>query len=107
MQLALEVAANKARVCYIGTPKKDMTFSPSLWENINRKEMMVTGSWMSYSAPFPGDEWTLTEHYFGTGQLRYDPAMVYATYEMKDVAEAFEQFKDPGQVKGRILLVNR
>lgn len=106
MLLAPEIAANKAHVCYIGTPKKDLVFTPALWENLNRKELIMTGSWMSGSAPFPGDEWTLTEHYFANGQLKYDPAMIHKKYAMKDAMEAFNEYKTPGKVKGRILLMN-
>ena len=46
----------------------DLTFTPKQWENMNRKEFKLTGSWMSYSSPFPGKEWDLTAHYFATGQ---------------------------------------
>lgn len=106
MLLAPEIAGNKSTVCYIGTPKKDLTFTPAQWENLNRKEMFMTGSWMSCSAPFPGDEWTLTEHFFANGQLKYDPEMFYKKYAMKDAWEAFKEYKTPGKVKGRILLVN-
>lgn len=106
MQLAFELAANKANVCFIGTPHEDLSFTPKMWENMNRKEFKLTGSWMSYSAPFPGREWELTAHYFATGQLKYDPAFVYKKIPMSQAQEAFMLFKVPGQVKGRILLVN-
>lgn len=53
-----------------------MSFTPAQWELMNRKEFLLTGSWMSYSAPFPGKEWTLTAHYFATGQLKFDPAFI-------------------------------
>ena len=29
MHMAFEAAANKARVCFIGTPHKDMSFTPA------------------------------------------------------------------------------
>ena len=32
---------------------------------------------MSYSAPFPGHEWALTAHYFGTGELKFDDSFVF------------------------------
>ena len=38
MQLAFGLAANKAHVCFIGTPHIDLSFTPSMWENMNRKE---------------------------------------------------------------------
>lgn len=106
MHMAFELAGNKANVCFIGTPHVDLTFTPKMWENMNRKEFKLTGSWMSYSAPFPGKEWELTAHYFATGQLKYDPEFVYKKIAMSQAQEAFQLFKTPGLVKGRILLVN-
>ena len=106
MHMAFELAGNKANVCFIGTPHVDLTFTPKMWENMNRKEFKLTGSWMSYSAPFPGKEWELTAHYFATGQLKYDPEFVYKKIPMSQAQEAFQLFKTPGLVKGRILLVN-
>ena len=106
MHMAFELAGNKSNVCFIGTPHVDLTFTPKMWENMNRKEFKLTGSWMSYSAPFPGKEWELTAHYFATGQLKYDPEFVYKKIPMSQAQEAFQLFKTPGLVKGRILLVN-
>lgn len=106
MQMAFELASNKANVCFIGTPTKDLTFTPKLFENMNRKEFTLTGSWMSYSAPFPGKEWELTAHYFATGQLKFDEGLIFKKFAMQDVSKAFELYKEPHLVKGKILLVN-
>ena len=106
MQMAFELAANKAHVCFIGTPHVDLSFTPAMWENMNRKEFFLTGSWMSYSAPFPGKEWNLTAHYFATGQLKFDPGFIYKKVPMSKAQEAFQMFKTPGLVKGKVLLVN-
>jgi len=106
MQMAFELAANKANVCFIGTPHEELIFTPAMWENMNRKEFYLTGSWMSYSAPFPGKEWELTAHYLGTGQLKFDPGLIYRKYPMRQAQEAFMLFKTPGLVKGKVLLVN-
>ena len=106
MQLAFEVAGSHANVCFIGTPHKDLAFTPKLWENMNRKEFKLTGSWMSYSAPFPGREWNLTAHYFATGQLKFDPAFIYKTFPMREADKAFALFKNPADVHGKIMLVN-
>lgn len=104
MKMAFSLAANKAGVCFIGTPTKEMTFSVDEWENMNRKEFNLTGSWMSYSAPFPGREWELTAHYFKTGQLKFDDSFIYKKIPLSQIAEAFELFKTPGEVKGKILI---
>ena len=106
MRMAFDLAANKAHVCFIGTPHTDLTFTPKQWENMNRKEFMLTGSWMSYSAPFPGREWELTAHYFATGALRFDSDFIFRTFPMSRVSEAFALYKDPAQVHGKIMLIN-
>ena len=104
MKMAFQLAANKAQVCFIGTPTRELTFSVEEWENINRKEFYLTGSWMSYSAPFPGDEWSLAAHCFKTGQLKFDESFIYKKIPLSKIAGAFELFKTPGTVKGKILI---
>ena len=106
MKLAFELAASKASVCYIGTPTVDLTLSPHLLELMLRKEFTLTGSWMSYSAPFPGSEWLLTAHYFATGDLKYDESLIFKKLPLSEIASAFEMYKTRGLVKGKILLVN-
>ncbi len=104
MKMAFKLAANKAQVCFIGTPTRELTFTIDEWENINRKEFILTGSWMSYSAPFPGHEWEFTSHYFATGQLKFDESFIYKIVPLSKISEAFEWFKTPGLVKGKILV---
>jgi L-iditol 2-dehydrogenase len=106
MHMAFELASNKASVCFIGTPHENLSFTPAMWENMNRKEFKLTGSWMSYSSPFPGKEWKLTAHYFATGQLKFDPGFIFKKMPMSKAQEAFQMFKTPGLVKGKVLLVN-
>lgn len=104
MKLAFSLAGNKAQVCFIGTPTKELSFSVDEWENMNRKEFILTGSWMSYSAPFPGDEWELAAHYFKTGELKFDNSFIFEKIPLSKIADAFEMFKIPGTVKGKILI---
>ena len=104
IRYAYQLVCGKGYVCFIGTPTREVTFSVSEWENINRKECYMTGSWMSYSAPFPGEEWKLAAHYFNTGALKYDDSFVFRILPLSRIAEAFGMFKTPGTVKGKILI---
>ena len=106
MYMAFELAGKKAQICFIGTPHVKLEFDQRLWENMNRKEFKLTGSWMSYSAPFPGKEWELTAHYFATGQLKFDQGLIYHRFPMSKAQEAFQLYKTPKLVKGKILLIN-
>lgn len=104
MKMAFKLAANKAQICFIGTPTKELSFTVQEWENMNRKEFTMTGSWMSYSAPFPGHEWELTAHYFGTGELKFDESFIFKKIPLSQIADAFEMYKTPGAVKGKLLI---
>lgn len=103
---AFEIAANKASVCFIGTPHVPVTFTQSQWENMNRKEFRLTGSWMSYSPPFPGEEWTLTSHCFGTGELKFDDGLIFARYPLDEIDKAFDLFRS-NSVGGKVILTNK
>ena len=104
MKMAFRLAANKASVCFVGTPTKDLSFSVEEWENMNRKEFTLTGSWMSYSAPFPGREWELVAHYFKTGGLKFDSSFIFQKTPLSKIADAFALYETPGAVKGKILI---
>jgi L-iditol 2-dehydrogenase len=106
MKTAFTLAGNKAHVCFIGTPHKELSFTPAEWENMNRKEFRLTGSWMSYSAPFPGKEWSMTAEYYAAGKLKFDEGLIGERIPMAKAQEAFQMFKTPEAVKGKILLIN-
>ena len=105
MRMAFALAANKAHLCFIGTPHVELSFTQKEWEYMNRKEFLLTGSWMSYSAPFPGREWTLTAHYFATGQLKFVPEFIFRKYPLSQAAEAFRLYRHPEQVHGKVMLI--
>lgn len=104
MKMAFELAANKGEICFIGTPTKELSFTVKEWENMNRKEFRLTGSWMSYSAPFPGKEWELTAKYFKTGELKFHPSFLFKKLPLSKIEEAFSLFRQPNVVKGKILI---
>ncbi len=106
MKMAFTLAGKKAHLCFIGTPHADLSFTPAEWENMNRKEFRLTGSWMSYSAPFPGREWTMTAEYYANGKLLFDEAFIGGRYPMSQAQDAFMLFETPGALSGKILLMN-
>ncbi|MDR2340272.1 MAG: galactitol-1-phosphate 5-dehydrogenase [Deltaproteobacteria bacterium] len=106
MSLAFELAGNKATVCFVGTASKDLNFGWKLFEKLNRKEFWLSGSWMSYSPPFPGREWTMTNEYLANGRLVLDKSLLFKTFPLEDGAKAFRLFKQRGAVKGKIMLLN-
>lgn len=106
MKLCFTLCGNHGSICMVGTPTKDITFTPREWENMNRKEFRLTGSWMSGNAPYPGDEWTLTSHYFANGMLKFDEEIFYRRIPLSQPEELTKALADRSKIKGRILLVN-
>ena len=104
MKQSFHLAANKAHICMVGTPKEPIGFTVQEWEQMNRKEFLLTGSWMSYSAPFPGREWELTAEHFHIGDLMFDERMIDRIFPLSRIREAFELYRVPGAVKGKILI---
>lgn len=106
MRMAFRLASSKASLCFIGTPHTELAFTPQEWEAMNRKEFRLTGSWMGYTAPFPGREWKLTAHYFATGELKFEPGFIFGRYPMAEAAQAFALYKNPSKVHGKVILYN-
>lgn len=103
MKYAYELVGNRGKVCLVGTPTSNLEFTPKLWENLNRKEFVLTGSWMSYSYPFPGSEWKDVEAMFADGRLMYYPEVIDKTFDLENAGDAFQLYKEK-KVKGKILL---
>ncbi|WP_413733939.1 alcohol dehydrogenase catalytic domain-containing protein [Sodalis sp. RH21] len=55
--LALEIAGPRAQISLVGTLHRDVLLNPTIFGHILRKELRISGSWMNYSAPWPGEEW--------------------------------------------------
>ena len=101
----LSVASNKAHICFIGTPTKPLNIPIKLWELINRKELMITGSWMSYSYPWPGLEWEKTAQYMSSGQLVIDDNLVHAHYPLSEIKNVFHLYENNRtSINGRIII---
>lgn len=104
MVSAFALASKKGTICMVGTPKKSIEFSVQEWEFLNRKELTVKGSWMSYSMPFPGKEWEQAACLFAQGVLFVPEQMIDSIYTLDDIAYGMERLATPGAVSGKLLV---
>lgn len=105
MQQAFQIAGNKAHICFVGTPKKELSFTVQQWEMMNRKEFYLTGSWMSYSGEFPGTEWKAAVEFLVKGYVKIYPEIVHRKVKIDDSANIFDDYKKSGTVVGRNVIV--
>lgn len=99
---SFELVNKKGIICFIGTPKRELTFSVKEWELINRKECIITGSWMSYSAKFPGKEWSDAVNHMENGKIQ---GAIDKIYKFSEARQAFDDIR-AGKTNGRVLLKN-
>lgn len=102
-KLCLEIAENKGKVMFISTPTSNLTLSPKEFEQINRKELTLQGSWMSYSPPFPGKEWELAGYYLSKSLVSID-RLIDRIIPLSEIESAVIDLAIAGKVKGKILL---
>ncbi len=97
---AVRFVQKKGKVSYVGTSTKEVVFTPNDFEKILRGELEITGSWMSYSAPFPGYEWTAGLRYMEKKEIDVNP-LITGVYSLEDQAIPFEEMrkKESEQVK--------
>ncbi|OCA86053.1 galactitol-1-phosphate 5-dehydrogenase [Bacillus sp. FJAT-27225] len=97
---AVEFARKKGKVVFIGTCTKDVVFKAESFEKILRNELEITGSWMSYSSPFPGYEWTAGLRYMATKEIDVTP-LITGKFKLEDKEIPFEKMveKDSDQIK--------
>lgn len=90
---AVTAAAKGGGVVYVGTPHKEITFSIKEFETILRGELTVRGSWMAYSMPFPGQEWSRAVDLIASGAVDVEP-LISREYTLEDGPQPFHDVRD-------------
>ncbi|MBN6069624.1 galactitol-1-phosphate 5-dehydrogenase [Aggregatibacter actinomycetemcomitans] len=80
VELAIKIAGPRAQVALIGTLHNDLTLNQKVFGLILRKELSILGSWMNYSAPWPGDEWTKAIELVKQGRIQFDKLIVSVNF---------------------------
>ena len=89
----IELVNKRGKIVYIGTAHGDVKLPAKSFEQILRSEIFVTGSWMSYSAPFPGSEWTAAAEYLAAGKIK-TAELISHKFKLSDGIKAFETLTD-------------
>lgn len=99
---AVKYADRQAKVVFVGTCTRPVQFESEEFELILRRELELTGSWMSYSAPFPGFEWHAALRYLATGEIDTLP-LITGIYSLEDQAEPFEKMREKNSKEVKVL----
>ncbi|OBW96415.1 galactitol-1-phosphate 5-dehydrogenase [Gallibacterium salpingitidis] len=102
VELAIQIAGPRAQIGLIGTLHHDLTLNQKVFGQILRKELMVLGSWMNYSKPWPGSEWTKAAELVDKGSIKIDQ-LILSVNDIEDYIDAVKKL-DGKPMNGKIVL---
>ena len=68
-QAAILSAARMGRVVYLGISHQGLNLSEKAVDALMRRQITLAGSWNSFTAPFPGPDWTQSLDLFQQGKI--------------------------------------
>ncbi|MBN6073962.1 galactitol-1-phosphate 5-dehydrogenase [Aggregatibacter actinomycetemcomitans] len=102
VELAIKIAGPRAQMALVGTLHNDLTLNQKVFGLILRKELSILGSWMNYSAPWPGDEWTKAIELVKQGKIQFDKLIASVNF-IEDYIIEVEKL-DGKPMNGKIVL---
>jgi len=101
---AIQAARPRGSVVLTGNQPKDATFPAELMETITRKELVISGTWMSYSTPFPGEEWRAAIAAMQSGQL-HTHELISHRFPLSQGEWVFQSIAQRSLIYRKILLI--
>jgi L-iditol 2-dehydrogenase len=100
---AMQVARGRGSVLLVGTSHAPLTFTGPQFEAITRKELNVVGSWMNYSAPFPGPEWTTAAWMMEAGLIHVDALQTH-TFPVEKIQDAYDLIYENSELWAKVMI---
>ncbi|EKM0363956.1 galactitol-1-phosphate 5-dehydrogenase [Cronobacter turicensis] len=102
VSLAIDIAGPRAQVALVGTLHHDLTLCAAVFGKILRNELTLLGSWMNYSAPWPGEEWRTAARLLAEKRLSLEPLIAHQGDEESFVSAV--RALNGAPMQGKILL---
>lgn len=83
---SIEIVRKKGKIVFVGLSHTDLPLSAASVEKVLRGELMIKGSWNSYTAPYPGRDWEGTLHFMGEKRISSTP-MISHQISLAEVGE--------------------
>jgi L-iditol 2-dehydrogenase len=99
----IQVTAPRGSVVCGGNQPADSNLPLSFIEDLMRKELRLNGCFMSYSAPFPGHEWTETLEAVVNGSLDMN-GMISHRYPLSQAGQVFDDITTRKIPRRKIIL---
>lgn len=99
---AVSACDKNGKVVFLGISNSALELSKESVNKILRYELKIHGSWNSFSAPFPGREWTYTTQLMSEGKLNAEPILSHR-FKLDEGPEVFNKIKNREIVFNKIM----
>ncbi|MBK8901700.1 MAG: galactitol-1-phosphate 5-dehydrogenase [Anaerolineaceae bacterium] len=103
LEQTVPITRPRGKVICGGNQPLDKSLPMSFIENMMRRELSIIGCFMSYSAPFPGHEWTETVAALLDGSLDME-TMISHRYSLAETPGVFARIGDHSLTHRKIIL---
>lgn len=100
----LRVIRKHGKIGYLGIAYSDVLLPEKSFENIFRRELTLKGFWNSYSAPFPGKEWTDGMEFVKQKKIRLKP-MVSHRFPLEKTKDAFDMILGRKEDFNKVMII--
>jgi L-iditol 2-dehydrogenase len=102
--LAANLAARHGHAAFIGIPHHDVVLDEKTFSTFLRREISLHGSWNSFSAPFPGSEWTDSAARLADGTIKWE-FMITHELGLDALAETMKALGDRSIFSSKVLFL--
>lgn len=90
LEAGLRLAGKGGCVICLGLPHQAVRIRPENFQRVVRHELQISGSWNSFTAPYPGEAWEASRVHIHSGRLRVEP-LITERVPLKDAAAAYRR----------------
>ena len=104
IKLAVNLVARRGEAAFIGIPHSPVELDKATFSNFLRREVSLHGSWNSFSAPFPGAEWTTSAEKLASGEIRWE-FMITHELPLELLPQTMKQLADRSIFSSKVLFI--
>ncbi len=97
-------AAKGGRVVFVGISHRGLELDAKTVDAVMRRQLRVTGSWNSFTAPFPGADWTTSIRLMDAGQIDAGP-IVSHVLPLREAPDIFRQIDEKTLFFNKVLFL--
>ncbi|MEX3650531.1 zinc-binding dehydrogenase, partial [Mycolicibacterium porcinum] len=102
--MAANLTGPHGHAVFVGIPHAPVTLDKDTFNKFMRLETSLHGSWNSFSAPFPGDEWRTAAAMMAQGKLKWE-FMITHELPLSDLPGMMQQLGDRAIFSSKVLFL--